>query len=187
MKRALICGLLLVAGCAKQTHDMDDQPRLDPQQASSIFADGRASQRPPAGTVTATGGSFADASGGSALEGGPLLTGIHQLRRGQARYQIYCAPCHGVLGDGNGIVAQRGFPHPPSYHSDRLRALSDEKMEQVIRDGYGLMFAYGDRIAPQDRAAIVAYIRALQRSQHTNAATLSAVEQRTLATSEHRP
>src|SRR3546814_14300238 len=108
---------------------------------------------PPNGTVAATGGRFADASGGVALEGGPLVTPMQKLRRGRDRYQIYCEPCHGVLGDGNGIVAQRGFPHPPSYHSQRLRALSNARPEQVIRDGYGLMFAYGDRTAPGDSPA----------------------------------
>src|SRR3546814_20068985 len=75
---------------------------------------------PPNGTVAATGGRFADASGGVALEGGPLVTPMQKLRRGRDRYQIYCEPCHGVLGDGNGIVAQRGFPHPPRSEARRV-------------------------------------------------------------------
>lgn len=187
MKGALILALLLCTGCAKQTHDMDNQARLDPQEASPIFADGRASQTPPTGTVAATGGAFADTSGGVALEGGPLLTPMQKLQRGRDRYRIFCAPCHGVLGDGNGIVAQRGFPHPPSYHSARLRKLSDAGFEDVIRNGYGLMFAYGDRIAPADRRAIVAYVRALQRSQHSDAGALDARDRAALLAAGARP
>ncbi|HET7401270.1 MAG TPA: cytochrome c, partial [Usitatibacter sp.] len=95
----------------------------------------------------------------------PYPVTLALLQRGQERYGIYCVPCHSPLGDGDGMVARRGFPHPPSYHIDRLRRAPDRHFYDVITNGYGVMYAYGDRVAPPDRWAIVAYIRALQRSQ----------------------
>jgi mono/diheme cytochrome c family protein len=92
------------------------------------------------------------------------------LARGQQRFDIYCAPCHGRVGDGNGVVVQRGFPHPPSYHTDRLRQAPNQHFYEVITDGYGAMYSYADRVAPEDRWAIVAYIRALQASQNATVA-----------------
>jgi mono/diheme cytochrome c family protein len=95
--------------------------------------------------------------------GPPALT-MALLQRGQQRFDIYCAPCHGRLGDGSGIIAQRGFPHPPSYHIDRLRNAPSQHFYDVITHGYGVMYPYADRVDPADRWAIVAYIRALQAS-----------------------
>jgi mono/diheme cytochrome c family protein len=86
------------------------------------------------------------------------------LQRGRQRFDIYCSPCHGLTGDGNGIIVQRGFPHPPSYLSDRLKAASNQHFYDVITQGYGAMYPYADRVEPADRWAIVAYIRALQAS-----------------------
>ena len=86
------------------------------------------------------------------------------LERGRERFDIYCAPCHGRYGDGNGIIVQRGFPRPPSYGSDALRNAPSQHFYDVITHGYGVMFPYADRVAPADRWAIVAYIRALQAS-----------------------
>ena len=102
----------------------------------------------------------------------PLAPTRDVLLRGQQRFDIYCAPCHSEAGDGDGMVARRGFPHPPTFHSDRLRNAPDGHFFQVITRGYGAMYPYADRVAPDDRWAIVHYIRALQLSQH---ATLSAV------------
>jgi mono/diheme cytochrome c family protein len=87
------------------------------------------------------------------------------LERGRERFEIYCVPCHSPLGDGDGMVVRRGFPKPASYHVDRLREAPDRHFYDVITQGYGIMYAYGDRVDPEDRWAIVAYIRALQRSQ----------------------
>jgi mono/diheme cytochrome c family protein len=84
------------------------------------------------------------------------------VARGRERYDIFCAPCHSIAGDGDGMVARRGFPHPPSFHIPRLVGASDEHYYAVISDGYGDMYPYATRIAPADRRAIVAYIRALQ-------------------------
>jgi mono/diheme cytochrome c family protein len=94
------------------------------------------------------------------------------LARGRQRYEIYCLPCHSPVGDGDGPVVRRGFPHPPSYHAPRLRDAPDRHFFDVITNGYGIMHPYADRVAPPDRWAIVAYIRALQLSQHAQASQL---------------
>jgi mono/diheme cytochrome c family protein len=86
------------------------------------------------------------------------------LERGKQRFDIYCAPCHGRVGDGNGVVVQRGFPHPPSYYSDNLRNATNQHFYDVMTHGYGVMYSYADRVEPTDRWAIIAYIRALQAS-----------------------
>jgi mono/diheme cytochrome c family protein len=88
------------------------------------------------------------------------------LKRGQERFRIYCTPCHSELGDGHGMVVQRGFPPPPSYHIDRLRQAPVQHFYDVITEGHGAMYSFANRVQPKDRWAIAAYIRALQRSQH---------------------
>jgi len=95
----------------------------------------------------------------------PLPMDRATLERGRERFDIYCSPCHSVAGDGDGMIVRRGFPSPPSYHTDRLRNAPDAHFYSVITNGYGMMYSYADRVAPRDRWAIVAYIRALQRSQ----------------------
>jgi mono/diheme cytochrome c family protein len=102
----------------------------------------------------------------------PPLT-LALLERGQQRYRIYCTPCHSELGDGNGMVVQRGFPHPPSYHIERLRQESTQHFYDVITHGYGAMYSFAGRVAPDVRWAIAAYIRALQLSQHASAADIA--------------
>lgn len=102
----------------------------------------------------------------------PLPITADLLARGRERFNIYCAPCHSVAGDGDGMIVRRGFPRPPSYHTDRLRNAPDSHFYQVISNGYGVMYPYADRVAPQDRWAIIAYIRALQLSQHAAASML---------------
>ncbi len=92
------------------------------------------------------------------------------LQRGQERFRIDCTPCHSELGDGRGMVVQRGFPAPPSYHSDRLRAAPVQHFYDVITNGYGAMYSFADRVRPEDRWAIAAYIRALQQSQNATLA-----------------
>jgi mono/diheme cytochrome c family protein len=95
----------------------------------------------------------------------PLPMNRQTLERGQQRFDIYCSPCHSIAGDGDGMVPRRGFPNPPSYHIPRLRNAPDAHFYDVITQGYGMMYSYADRVAPSDRWAIVAYIRALQLSQ----------------------
>jgi mono/diheme cytochrome c family protein len=96
----------------------------------------------------------------------PLPITMQTLQRGQERFNIYCSPCHSKAGDGDGMVVRRGFPRPPSYHSDKLRNAPDAHFFSVITNGYGAMYSYVDRVEPRDRWAIVAYIRALQLSQN---------------------
>ncbi len=98
------------------------------------------------------------------------------LERGQQRYNINCAPCHSRVGDGNGIIVQRGFPRPPSYYKESLRTASSQHFYDVITRGHGVMFAYADRVEPADRWAIVAYIRALQASADATLADVPAGE-----------
>lgn len=91
---------------------------------------------------------------------------LELLQRGQERFRIYCTPCHSETGDGRGMIVQRGFPPPPSYHTERLRNVPIQHFYDVITNGYGAMYPFADRVPPADRWAIAAYIRALQRSQN---------------------
>ena len=103
---------------------------------------------------------------------GPPPVTVALLHRGQQRFDIYCAPCHAPAGDGDGMIVHRGFPHPPSYFSKKLLDAPNQHFYDVITHGYGAMFSYADRVEPEDRWAIVAYIRALQAS---NTATMADV------------
>ena len=119
-----------------------------------------AAPQAPAATVDAT--HAAGTPQGFAMP--PITADL--LARGRERFDVFCAPCHSVAGDGDGFIARRGFPHPPSYHLDRLRSASDAHLYAVITEGYGAMYPYARRLVPADRLAVVAYIRALQLSQH---------------------
>ena len=141
---------------------------------------GRVALVPPAGPVSgvdANGKPLARAAAAAAPGySNPLPITPQLLARGQQRFDIYCAPCHSRAGDGDGMIAERGFPHPPSYHTAALRNAPDSHFYQVITHGYGVMYPYADRISPHDRWAIVAYIRALQLSQHAPRSELSAAD-----------
>ena len=104
----------------------------------------------------------------------PVPITAELLGRGQERYGIYCAVCHGADGYGQGMIVQRGFPAPPSFHTDRLREAPAGHFFDVMTRGYGVMYPYASRVTPEDRWAIVAYIRALQFSQHAPIATVPA-------------
>jgi mono/diheme cytochrome c family protein len=154
--------VLLLAAC----DDMNHQPRYDSYEKSSLFADGKALQTPPQGTVARD-----DPQREAILADRPTMT-AELLQRGQERFGIYCTPCHGAAGDGNGTVPARGFPHPPSFHIDRLRNAPSRYFVDVITNGHGVMYSYADRVSPADRWAIAAYIRALQLSQDAPVAIL---------------
>jgi mono/diheme cytochrome c family protein len=174
-----------LAGCEKHMQDMYDQPRYKPLAESPMFPDGSASQPPVPGTQVHSRGGFASTSSGrQGIEAAerwdrdehaatnPYPSSTALLDRGRERFDIYCAPCHSVLGDGDGFVVRRGYPAPPSFHSDRLRQQTDRHFVDVIAHGYGVMYPFADRVSPADRWAIVAYIRALQFSQHAPVAAL---------------
>lgn len=102
------------------------------------------------------------------------------LERGQQRFDIYCSPCHSKVGDGHGMIVERGFPQPPSYYIARLRDAPNQHFYDVITHGYGAMYSYADRVAPEDRWAITAYIRALQASAGAQIADVPPDKRQTL-------
>jgi mono/diheme cytochrome c family protein len=167
---------LLLSGCERQMHNMYGQARFDPDEGSSLWQDGRADRPPVPGTIAASMGDIAGTSSGRHVQAETTLTQPPTTKallvRGQDRYSIYCLPCHSPLGDGDGPVARHGFPHPPTYHQARLRNATDQYLFDVITNGHGVMYGYADRVAPEDRWAIVAYIRALQLSQNAQVARL---------------
>ncbi|MBL9212005.1 MAG: cytochrome c [Opitutaceae bacterium] len=152
---------------------MEHQPKLRPQGHSAFFADGRADRTPPARTV-ARGMLREDDhlyrgkdAAGAFTKGLPagLTADLKFLERGRDRYQIYCAPCHGATGDGKGITSRYGMGATPTYHDDRLRTMPDGEIYNTITNGKNTMFSYADKLIPEDRWAVVAYVRALQRAQ----------------------
>ena len=160
----------LLAGCENGVRNMYTQARDDPLAPSPLWPDGRSSRPLEADTVAFSAGPLAETSSGRqgiipSPASGPVYTAA-ALERGRQEFGIYCAPCHGPAGDGDGYITHRGFPHPPSYYSESLREAPDSLFYDVITHGYGIMYSYGDRIAPPDRWDIVAYIRALQLAGH---------------------
>jgi mono/diheme cytochrome c family protein len=148
---------------------MLEQPRANPYSESSAFSDGRAMRTPPPGTR---------ARGATTVE--PVIDRA-LLARGRVRFDIACAPCHGVLGDGQSVVATKmSLRRPPSLHEPRLRAYGPERIYDVIVTGYGLMPSYAAYLSVEDRWAVAAYVRALQLSRHATAADLPAVVRREL-------
>jgi len=157
---AIVAFALLAAACTRS--DMDSQPKYNEYKPGSLFSDGGSAQSPPAGSIARD-----DAADAAEKATKPALT-AELLARGRLEADIYCAPCHDRTGSGNGIVVQRGMPRPPSFHDPKLREADDRHVFDVISDGYGAMYGYGDRIRPRDRWAIVAYVRALQLSQNAS-------------------
>jgi len=164
---ALLALAVLLGGCEKMARNMYDQPRYRPMQESSLFPDGSSARAPVPGTIAA-GRQAEERARLARAQTMPYPMTMQLLRRGRERFDIYCSPCHSPVGDGDGMVARRGFPHPPSYHIDRLRRAPDRYFYDVITHGHGVMRPYADRVAPEDRWAIVAYIRALQLSQYAS-------------------
>ena len=166
-----VAGAVFVAGCHT---DMWVQPKIhEPLQESHFYADGMTSRPLVKGTVP-RGHLRTDEPFYTGFKDGKLLTEFplpvdeDLIRRGQERFSIYCTPCHGQIGDGKGMIAQRGFTlrRPVgNYHTERLRKMPVGHFYDVITNGYGAMYSYAARVEPRDRWAIVAYIRALQLSQ----------------------
>ena len=173
------------AGCRQ---DMYNQPKYKPLAKSEFFDDDTSARPLPPHTIPrghldedtafATGKND-DGTLAAAL---PMPVTRELLARGQERFTIYCSMCHGNEGDGNGMVVQRGFPPPPSYHIDRLRNAPPGYLYSVITNGYGIMYPYASRVEQPDRWAIVAYIRALQLSRHATLEDVPADQRANLET-----
>ena len=175
---ALSVGLLLVTGAACR-QDMHDQPKYIPLRESEFFGDERSARPFIEGTV-ARGHLNEDTllytgkvNGQDATEF-PFPVDATVMARGQDRYNIYCAPCHGRTGQGNGMIVQRGYRRPTSYYDEKLRNAAVGHFYDVITNGFGAMPDYAAQVKPADRWAIVAYIRALQASQHATLADVPA-------------
>ena len=152
----LLSALLGLAGCDVS---MTQQKKYTTYSPASLWSDDT-SARPLPDHAVAQGDLDRDAQ---TIDRPPVTPAL--LARGRERYDIYCSPCHGFDGKGDGIVAERGFPHPPSYYEPRLMAAPAGTFFDAITNGYGVMYSYAARVAPRDRWAIIAYIRALQLSQ----------------------
>jgi mono/diheme cytochrome c family protein len=172
-------GIAVLGGCRQ---DMQNQPKFIPLRSSEFYSDRRSARYPVPGTVPQLEDKVANVE--QLDPNSYYLTGKHGnvygnelpiaadaplakiLARGQERYNIYCTPCHSLVGDGNGMIVQRGYKRPPSLHVQRLRNAPLGYFYDVISNGFGGMPDYASQVKPADRWAITAYIRALQRSQH---------------------
>ena len=168
---ALVLSLAVLSACRQ---DMHDQPKYIPLRPSDFFADGRSARPLIEGTVAR---GYLDANvllytgkgpDGKPSNEFPMPVTKELLLRGQQRFNIYCSPCHDRTGNGNGMIVRRGYRHPPTYHSDRLRQQPNGYFFDVITRGFGAMPDYAVQVQPEDRWAIVAYIRALQLSQQAS-------------------
>lgn len=165
---ALLFFTLFAASCRR---DMQDQPRYKPLAATSFFDDGR-SERPAIPDTVARGQLHLDQArytgkvNGKDIDYFPIQITRADVARGQQRFDIYCSPCHGRLGDGHGMIVLRGLQPPPTYHDPRLVNAPVGHFFDVITNGYGAMFSYASRVPVDDRWRITAYIRALQLSQN---------------------
>jgi mono/diheme cytochrome c family protein len=181
---ALLVGLALVGGSACR-QDMHDQAKIEPLEASSFFADGRASRPIPMGTV-ARGHLKADralATGmgdGGFVQNYPVAVDADLVRWGRTRYDIYCSPCHDRAGDGLGMIVQRGYTQPTSFHDERLRKAPPGYFFNAMTNGFGVMPSYAAQVPVRDRWAIVAYIKALQLSRGARFDELERTDQNAL-------
>jgi mono/diheme cytochrome c family protein len=176
--------LTLVTLACRQ--DMHDQPRYKPLARSEFFGDERSARPRVPGTVAR-----GHLPGDEALETGkvgtafvtavPMAIDMKLLERGRQRYGIYCTPCHGRVGRGDGMIVRRGYRQPPSFHIDRLRAQPAGYFYDVMTAGFGAMPDYADKLSVADRWAVVAYVRALQLSQNATVADVPAERRGDLA------
>jgi len=172
MNFSAISALIVLSAISSSCRqDMHDQPKYPPLRASAFFGDDRSARPLVAGTV-ARGHLRQDTLletgkiGNTDADVFPFSVDTGVLARGRDRFNIYCSPCHGQTGSGDGMVVQRGFRRPPSYHIDRLRAAPAGHFIDVMLNGFGAMPDFSDRVDARDRWAIAAYIRALQLSEH---------------------
>ena len=177
--------LIAIALSGAACGNMKEQRNLRPGEPSAFFHDGLSSRDAPAHTIARGQPSPGDPRETGFRHGAPLahnpdaLTAA-LLARGQERFNIHCAACHGEDGYGTGIVVRRGFPPPPSFHDKRLREAADGNLFDAITRGYGTMLPFADRMPADDRWAVVAYLRALQRSQRAALADVPLENRRAL-------
>src|SRR5512140_118459 len=179
---ALALALALLVGCRNEMHD---QPKYRPLAESAFFHDGSSARQLPDGVV-AHGHTKLDELYYTGKVNGQLATQFplpvtkEVLSRGQERFNIFCSPCHGRLGNGQGMIVQRGFRSPPSFHLDRLRTVAPGHFFDVMTNGFGVMPSYASRVPVDDRWKIAAYIRALQASQNATMADVPPDQQQKL-------
>jgi hypothetical protein len=171
MPRLAVALVAITTSACRQ--DMHDAPRYEPLEASTFFTDGRSARLFVANTV-ARGTLYEDTHlyegkiDGQLADTFPMPVTTDVMERGRERFNVFCAPCHGRTGQGNGVVVQRGFRAPPSYHEDRLRNAPVGYFFDVMTHGFGAMSDYASQVPVPDRWAIAAYIRALQFSQNAS-------------------
>jgi len=168
---------------------MHNQAKFEPYELSDFFPDGSSARVPPVFTVARdsvdhTSTLYTGEDDNGWVDTVPYLVDQNFLHRGQERFDIYCSPCHDNSGSGRGMIVQRGFKQPPSYHEQRLREMPLGYFYNVATNGYGLMSGYKSQVKLQDRWAIAAWIRVLQRSQYVPEATLTEAEREHLAEAE---
>jgi len=185
---------LALAGCRQ---GMFDQAKYEPYEKSELFDDGASARPLPEGTVAL--GRLADdpafhsgmSAGGAFVASSPVPWTREVLARGRQRFDVFCSPCHGRTGEGDGMIVRRGYKQPASYHEERLRGMPDGYFFDVVTRGYGVMPSYAQQVPVEDRWAIVGYVRALQLSRTVRLAELPAAERaaatRALAEAERRP
>jgi mono/diheme cytochrome c family protein len=179
--RAVVLGaatasMLVLAGCRQ---DMQDEPKFFPQRGTTFYTDGRSVRPQVANTVARNQGSegsyfYTGLVNGKEGDGLPIDLTAETMARGQERYNVYCTPCHSRVGNGDGMIVQRGYRPAGDFHTDRLRNAPLGHFFAVMTNGYGAMPDYAAQVTPQDRWAIAAYIRALQLSQDAKQADVPA-------------
>jgi mono/diheme cytochrome c family protein len=180
----VLLSLLALMGCRRQQM-MAHQPQYDPLEKSSAFADANSSRPVVEGTVAQgaldpTDVLLTGKVGDAFIDDFPLPLTPELMARGRERYNIYCSPCHGLAGYGDGMIVARGYRKPPSFHTDQLRSRSNGHLFDVITNGFGAMPAYRAQVRAEDRWAIVAYERALQVSQNASLADVPEADRATL-------
>ena len=182
MRARLLISLGFVLAIGACRPDMENQPKAKPLSESDFFPN-KANARPIPPFTVARDAAREDGTFYTGLTNGVYVTQLpvkltpELLIRGRERFDAMCAECHDRTGSGNGMVVQRGFPQPPSFHTDRLRNAPIGHFFDVMTKGYGVMYSYATRVEPRDRWAIAAYIRALQLSHHVEVSDLSPAEQ----------
>src|ERR1700743_1603431 len=184
---AAAASMLVLAGCRQ---DMQDEPKFFPQRGTTFYTDGRSVRPQVANTVARNQGDegsyfYTGLVNGKEGDGLPIDLTPETMARGQERFNVYCTPCHSRVGNGEGMIVQRGYRPAGDFHTDRLRNAPLGHFFAVMTNGYGAMPDYAAQVTPQDRWAIVAYIRALQLSQNATAADLGGQQARPLATIAH--